>query len=412
MEDQIRSRIYEALAAEQPPPGLRARVIAAVPMGRAVKRPRGRLSLQWATGFAAVVVTAAVIAGIIDYRGSTVREPSGKSDAASTARLISPEGIAIAPDGTLYVSDYVGNRVFRMQADGTLVVVAGGGSGSDGPATNANVWGPAGLAVDQNGDLYIADNLGNSIRRLDLQGMITTFTPVHGTGSNMYSVLGLTFDASGVLYASNVSGGVVEFLPDGSTSQIDLSSVPPPLADPGYMAFDSAGDLYIADRNPIASGLNSGIFTAASGGCRIIRIKPDRSVSVIAGTGRCGYSGDGGPATNAQLDDPNGIAFDAAGNLYLADSNNHRIRRIDSRGIITTVGGTGATGHQGDGGPASKAELGYPADILMVQGQFLYISDTCGCMDHNAYGAVRMLRLSDGTIRTVVSSKSRVVAPS
>jgi sugar lactone lactonase YvrE len=411
VEDQIRSRIYEALAVEQPPAGLRARVIGAVPMGRAAKRPPGRRSLQWATGFAAVVVTAAVIAGIIDYRGSTVRAPSGKSGAASAARLISPEGIAIAPDGTLYVSDYVGNRVFRIQADGTLVVVAGGGSGSDGPATKANIFGPAGLAVDQNGDLYIADTLGGTIRRVDRNGMITTVTAIYGAGSNYNSVLGLAFDASGVLYAANFNGSVRALRPDGSVFDFDLSSVPSPIIDPTYLAFDSAGSLYLTDRNPNASGL-VGTYQALGGGCRIIRIQPDRSVSVIAGTGRCGFSGDGGPAVNAELDDPNGIAFDAAGNLYVADSNNHRIRRIDNRGIITTVAGTGAFGHQGDGGPASKAELGYTADILMVQGQFLYISDTCGCMDDNAYGAVRMLRLSDGTIRTVVSSKSRVVEPS
>jgi sugar lactone lactonase YvrE len=404
VEDQIRSRIYEALAVEQPPAGLRARVIDSVPMGKAAKQPRGRPSYQWVGGFAAVVVTAAVIVGIIDFRGSAVQPHGGKSGAASAARLISPEGIAIAPDGTLYVSDYVGNRVYRMQPDGSLVTVAGGGSEYEGPATKSNIFGPAGLAFDQSGNLYIADNLGGAIRRVDQNGMLTTFAAIHGAGANLNSPLGLAFDAAGVLYAGDFSGDVVAIRPDRSTFTVDLSAIPPPAVIPGYVAFDSEGNLYVGD-------VNSGSTGVIGGGCRIIRIRPDRSVQVIAGTGKCGYSGDGGPATAAELNNPNGIAFDAAGNLYLADSNNHRIRRIDSRGIITTVAGTGVYGHQGDGGPAIKAQLGYLADILLVQGRFLYISDTCGCTDPAEYGAVRMLRLSDGTIRTVVSSQSKVVTP-
>jgi sugar lactone lactonase YvrE len=400
VDDLIRETIHEALAVEQPPAGLRARVIGAVPMNKRGTHPRARPSFQWSAGFVALVVTVAVIAGLVYNRG-TLTSPGGKTPAASSARLSAPEGIAIAPDGTLYVSDYVGNRVFRVQPDGSLVLVAGGGTQYEGLATKSNLFGPAGLAFDQNGDLYIADNRGGTIRRVDRNGMLTTFATMH-VSSGLTNPLGLAFDSSGVLYVGAFNGDLVAVQPDGSTSTIDLSAVAPPAVIAGYLAFDRVGNLYVADRNPPQN-------TTSNGGCRIIRVKPDRSVQVIAGTGKCGFSGDGGAAGSAEVDDPNGIAFDAAGNLYFADSNNHRIRRIDSQGIITTVAGTGVEGHTGDGGPAVKAQLAYLAGIAL-RGKFLYISDNCGCMDAAQYGAVRMLHLSDGTITTVASSRSRVVS--
>ncbi len=399
MDDLIRATIHDALAVEQPPAGLRARVIGSIPMNKRETQPHRMPSLQWAAGFVAMVVTVALVAGLVYYRSGLITSPGGKTPAASSARLISPEGIAVAPDGSLYVSDYVGNRVYRVQPDGSLVVVAGGGSQYDGLATRSNLFGPAGLAFDRNGNLYIADNRGGVIRRVDRNGMLTSFATMH-VSSSLNNPLGLAFDSSGVLFVGAYNGDLVAVQPDGSTSTIDLSAVPGPVVA-GYLAFDALGNLYVADRNPQSAGINGG-------GCRIIRVKPDRSVSVIAGTGVCGYSGDGGPAVAAQLADPNGIAFDSSGNLYFADSNNHRIRRIDPQGIITTVAGTGIDGHAGDGGPALKAELSFLAGIA-IRGRFLYISDSCGCMDPTAYGAIRMVRLSDGTITTVTSSQSRVV---
>jgi sugar lactone lactonase YvrE len=403
VDDLIRSTIHDALAVEPPPAGLRARVIASVPMDRrsAWRRPTPifRGAGQWASGFAAVLLALAIIAGLLYSRNVAGTQPGGpqKTPHASPARLISPEGLATAPDGSLYVSDFEGNRVYRLQPDGSLVTVAGGGSKHEGPATQTNISGPAGLVFDQSGNLYIADNTGGTIRRVDRNGMLTTFASFPGLGFEN-GPAGVAFDTTGVLYVGTFNGEVYAIQPTGSKRVLDLSAVPPPVV-PAYLAFDSAGNLYVADRNPQQSGI-------IGGGCRIIRVKPDRSVSVIAGTGVCGYSGDGGPAVEAKLADPTSIALDSAGNIYVADSNNHRIRRIDSRGIITTVAGTGVAGHTGDGGAAIKAELGYLPDILMVQGQFLYITETCDCAGSPAYGAIRMLRLSDGAIVTVASSQS------
>jgi len=402
VDDLIRATIHDALAVEEPPAGLRARVIGSIPMNKRETHTRRMPSLQWAAGFAAIVVTVSLIAGLVYYRAGLTISPSGKTPAASSARLTGPEGIAIAPDGTVYVADYIANRVYRVQPDGSLVTVAGGGSLYEGPATKSNIFGPVGLAFDQSGNLYIADGPGGTIRRVDRNGMLTTVAKIHGAGANLNAPYGIAFDTAGVLYVVDFSCDVVAIQPNGSISKVDLTAVPPPAVIPGYVSFDPAGNLYVADRNPQSTGL-------LGGGCRIIRIKLDRSVQVIAGTGKCGYSGDGGPAVGAQLDDPNGIAFDGSGNLYFADANNHRIRRIDPRGIITTVAGTGVEGHTGDGGPAVKAELGYLAGIA-IQGKFLYVSDNCGCMDSAAYGAIRMVHLSNGTITTVASSRSRVVS--
>ena len=202
---------------------------------------------------------------------------------------------------------------------------------------------------------------------------------------------------------------VVVIAPSLVTSKVDLSSVAAPRINPSYLAFDSAGNLYVSDAGPTTKTPANQV-PQPPGGCRLIRIAPDRSVQVVAGTGKCGYSGDGGAARQSEINWPSGIAFDMAGDLYFADMDNHRIRRIDARGIITTIAGTGVEGHGGDGGRAVNAQLAYPAGLAMVQGRLLYVADGCNCMDPAAYGAVRVIDLSTATITTAVSSRSRVVS--
>jgi sugar lactone lactonase YvrE len=402
VDDLIRSTIQEALAVEQPPAGLRARVIGAVPMDVRPPRPRRVPSFQWAAGAVAIVLAASVIAELAYARNNATIRPAHP---ASGTRLISPEGIAVAPDGTIYISDYVGNRVYRLEPNGSLVTVAGGGAAYEGPATKSNIFGPAGLTFDQSGNLYFADNRGSTVRRVDRNGMLTTVLTIQGAGADFNSPLGVAFDASGMLYVGDFNGDVVAVQPDGSLTRLDLSAIASPPPVPGYLAFDAGGNLYIADRSPNPYFVGQSIQDPA-GGCRIIRVKPDRSATVVAGTGKCGYSGDGGPAVGAELNDPNGIVFDSAGNLYFSDSNNHRIRRIDSRGVITTVVGTGAVGHGGDGGPASKATLSYPHGMAIRNGNLLYISDVS-----DTSGRVRVIQLPDGAITTLASGQSRVITP-
>src|SRR5438552_15879754 len=185
----------------------------------------------------AAIVTIALVAVVVCSR-IVPSKHLGRAQQASGARLISPEGIAVAPDGTVYVSDYVGNRVYRLQGDGSLLTVAGGGSAYEGRATKSNIFGPAGLTLDQHGNLYIADKLGGTIRRVDSDGMLTTVATVHGAGSNFNLPLGIAFDASGVLSVGAVPADPHAMQPDGSGHAVSIVAIARPTAVPGYRALD------------------------------------------------------------------------------------------------------------------------------------------------------------------------------
>jgi hypothetical protein len=241
-------------------------------------------------------------------------------------------GMALKGDGNLLIVAQLGHAVFSMAPDGSIQRVFGTGirTGSidgqggdsrddlgDGKvASAASLNFPTAIVVDGGGNSYIADKNNHRVRRVNsATGIITT---VAGTG----------------VAGSSGDGG------PATSAQINL---------PSGLALDSAGNLYIAEQ----------------GGNRVRKVTPGGTISRVAGTGTYGYSGDDGPATSAKLASPFGLATDGAGNLYIADANNHRIRKVDSSGIITTVAGNGSPGFSGDGGASTEAGLNEPLGVAV-----------------------------------------------
>jgi uncharacterized protein (TIGR03437 family) len=326
------------------------------------------------------------------------------SSGLTAATAISPWGIGVSASGDLYFSDRPSNSVLRLSAAGNLTVVAGNGiegySGDGGPAVMASLAEPLGISLDTAGNLYIADSDNHRIRRVDPNGTITT---VAGNGHGGFGGDGgpavsamlafpndVTMDSHGNLFivdTGNVRVRVVT--PDGLIKTIAGTGVQKSTGDggpavnasfifPENITFDAQGNIYVSD-------------TADS---TIRRISTAGTITTFAGTHQFGYSGDGGPAASATLAQPQGLRFDAAGNLYVAEYASNHIRRINSNGVIDTVAGDGQARFSGDGGPAKAAELAFPASIALDSSGQIYISDS----DNQ-----RIRKISTGGVITTVA---------
>jgi NHL repeat len=252
----------------------------------------------------------------------------------------------------LYIADTSNNVVRMVNSGGIISTIAGNGtagfSGDNGPATSAQLNGPTSVAVDSSGNVYIADIGNGRVRMVNSAGTITTFA---GNGTNCC------------------------FTGNGPLSAVTLNSAT-------GVAVDSFGNVYIAD-------------TAND---RILKVVITTStVSIVAGvSGSPGYSGDNGLATSALLNHPQSIAVDNANNLYIADTSNYVIRKVNTAGIITTVAGNGTAGFSGDNGPATSAELNYAMSVAVdISGNF-YIADI--------NSLIRKVTVSTGIITTVAGN--------
>ncbi|MFD0712153.1 S-layer homology domain-containing protein [Paenibacillus sp. GCM10027626] len=277
---------------------------------------------------------------------------SGDGGTATSAQLNNPHGVAVDSSGNLYIADYENSRIRKVDASGTISTVAGTGSagysGDGGNALSAKLNHPMGVAVDNSGNLYISDMVNCRIRKVDASGTIST---VAGTG-----VLGYSGDGGPAISAR--------------------------LSYPSGVATDNDGNVYIVDQS----------------NHRIRKVDVSGTISTVAGTGSAGDSGDGGSATSAELRSPSGIAVDDSGNLYIAEFAGNRIRKVDTAGIISTVAGTGAYGYSGDGGPATSAQLNYPSGVAVDRFGQLYIADA-------GNHSIRKVDAS-GTISTVAGTGS------
>ena len=297
----------------------------------------------------------------------------------TTAQFNLPGGIYVNSSGNVYVADGANNRV-RLISGGSVSTVAGTGTatyaGDGAAASAAAVFSPEGVAGDSSGNLYIADTGNGLVRKIASGGTITTYAGNAGFGSGYSGDGGLAtqgqlsnpasvvVDSFGNVYIADTGNNLIRKV-TASNGQINTvvgsGSTAGVLSSPTGMAIDSAGNLYIANQG----GNRIMKFTASTG-----------RLSTFAGNGAIGSGGDGGLAILAQLTDPKGVAVDAAGNVYIADTVNHRIRKVTIDGIITTIAGNGKPGYSGDGGPAGNAQLYSPDAVAVDSGGNVYIVDT------------------------------------
>jgi len=249
---------------------------------------------------------------------------SGDGGAATEAQLKSPKGVTFDSSGNLYIADYYNHRIRKVNTNGVITTVAGTGSsgyrGDGGAATEAQLNSPKGVAFDSSGNLYIVDRGNYLIRKVDTNGDISTVA----------------------------GGGLGD--DGGAATEAELKY-------PSGVAVDSSGNLYIVD----------------TGNNRIRKVETNGVISTVAGTGTSGYSGDAGAATEAQLSSPSGVAVDSSGNLYIVDRGNNRIRKVDTKGVISTVAGGGSSGDCD--ATATDVWLGEPSGVAVDSSGNLYIAE-------------------------------------
>ena len=311
---------------------------------------------------------------------------SGDGGPATSAQFYRPFGVAVDTVGNLFIADPYTGRIRKVTPDGVISTVAGNGTdgfgGDGGQAISASLAMPSSVTVDTAGNLFIADQYNERIRKVTPGGVISTVAGNGtygfsgdggpGTSAQLDSPAGVAMDVAGNQYIADggnyrirkvTSGGVIStvagngtqgFSGDGgqaTSAQINNGS--------GGEAEDTAGNLFIAD----------------DGNNRIRKVTPGGVISTVAGNGTPGFSGDGGPATSAQLAGPWGVAVDMAGNLFIAERYNNCIRKVTPGGVISTVAGNGTQGFSGDGGPATSAQLFYPVGIAVDTAGNLFIAD-------------------------------------
>ena len=314
--------------------------------------------------------------------GTGVKAFSGDGGAAISAALANPFSMAADAAGNVYVADRDNHRVRRIDTSGNITTVAGNGEqgffGDGGLATSASLNTPTAVAVDTNGNIYIADSNNNRVRVV-ANGNINTFAGNGNAGysgdggaatsASLYTPRGVAVDANGVVYIADTNNHVVRKVTGGTISTIagnaqqqgfygdNGTASSAGLDTPTGVAVDATGKVYVADSNN-----------------HRVRLLSAATLSTFAGNGTAAYSGDGGSATSAAIAFPLGVSLDGMGNIFVADSNNHVIRRVGSTGTITTIAGEGEQGFFGDAGGPNAAVLDTPSGVLPLNGN-VYIAD-------------------------------------
>lgn len=354
--------------------------------------------------------------------GSLPAGGANEGSPGTVVALTTPRNLAFDASGNLYISDFTGQCVYRLSAAGFLTTAAGTGvrgfSIGGTPAPLANLSYPTALAVDRQGALYIADSQNHVVRKV-VNGVISTF-------AHAYAPTGLAFDGLDTLYVADSGAGEIlvfpksgsqesipveardlSFGPDGSLYATDgtlLRRVSPTgsaalMADAASPAWGDGGfakDARLSRPSGVAADSLGNVYLADRDHHRIRRVALNGTIATVAGSGTAGYSGDGGPATEALLNAPSAVSIDASGNLYIADAGNNRVRKVTLDGTITTIAGRGDAGFSGDFGAAVKAQLDAPGYAIADAGGNLWIADT-------GNGRIRKVDATTHVITTMLS---------
>ena len=349
----------------------------------AVLLPLGTATLSPVPGVAQATITT--------FAGTGVPGFSGDGGPAVQAQLNLPGDVAVDGAGNVYVADTNNHRIRKVDPSGTtatITTIAGteesGFSGDGGAAVQAQLNLPHGVAVDGSGNVYIADTNNHRIRKVDPSGTTATIagTGVSGfsgdSGAAVQAQLnlphGVAVDGSGNVYIADTNNHRIR--------KVDPSGTTATIAGTGVSGFSGDSGAAVQAQLNLPHGVavdgSGNVYIADTNNHRIRRVDSSGTTTTIAGTGVSGFSGDGGAAVQARLNSPHGVAVDGSGNVFIADTNNHRIRRVDSSGTITTIAGTGVSGFSGDGGPAVQAQLYLPHGVAVdgLGSGNVYIADT------------------------------------
>ena len=368
---------------------------------------------------------------------------TGDAGPATQAELNVPTAAVIDPKGNLYIADSANHRV-RYVTGGTITTAAGDGiagfagdtgtAGADGKAGDAELNTPSGVVLDTSGNLYIADTVNNVVRKVTPGGVISTVVGTYGYTGNSFNGDGgsatlaalskpsaMLYDSAGNLYIADTNNNAIRKViaatgiittvagtgdPTGLYNGDNGPAVKATLNHPVGIALDASGNLYIADT-----------------GNHVIRkvTYPSGTITTVAGNGTPGFAGDGKKVSVAtELNSPKGVAVDGAGNIYIADTTNGRIRVISTDNTITTIAGTGAFGYGGDNGPATSASLNFPSQISIDSKGNIYVADTNNNVirqltpsvsSGGGGGALPTIRTSQGVITAGAFGGSSSVAP-
>ena len=304
-------------------------------------------------------------------------ECSGADGPATSAGLCIPGGVAADSAGAVYIADTWGDRI-RKVSNGAITTVAGNGtsgfSGDNGPASSAQLYHPGAVAFDAAGNMYIADSGNNRIREVS-NGAITTVAGggtagygdgVAATAAQLNNPAGVAFEA-GALYIVDYGTNRIREVYNGAITTVAGGGTA------GLWDGIPATSAELSDPSGVAFDAAGNMYIADSGSGRIRKVSNGAITTVAGSMNSAGFGGDGGPAVSAQLLTPKGVAFDAAGNMYIADSGNNRVRKVTS-GVITTIAGNGTAGSSGDGGLATGGTLNQPSGIALDSAGNVYVA--------------------------------------